>query len=79
MRYSFPKDYLYLTELGGALMKIILKACVASITLAIGFLLGIFLLSGFVLWKTLVFAAACAVIGQLVYKLLRVIDEKFST
>lgn len=59
-------------------MQKVIKAFVALITLTIGVVLGITLLSDFIWWKMLVFAGACYVIGQLVYKLLRIIDRRFS-
>lgn len=59
-------------------MKAILKGLVALITLIIGLLLGILLLSGLVWWRVLLFALACYLVGQMVYRLLRIIDKKFS-
>lgn len=58
-------------------MKIVLKVMVALIAVAIGFFAGMVLLNGWVLWKVLVFAGICALTGQLVYKLLRVIDKRY--
>lgn len=60
-------------------MKVALKTLVALITIVVGCFLGIVLLSGLVWWKILVFAWACAIIGQLVYNLLRAIDKKYSS
>ena len=59
-------------------MKTVLKLLVALMSFATGLFLGITLLQGFILWKVLVFAGSCGVIGQFVYKLLRVIDKKYS-
>lgn len=59
-------------------MKKFLKCLVALITLMFGLLLGIILLSEFIWWRLLLFAVACSFIGQFVYRLLRIIDRKFS-
>ncbi|MEG0485995.1 MAG: hypothetical protein RR576_11160 [Oscillospiraceae bacterium] len=58
-------------------MKIALKVLIALITVAIGCFAGMVLLNGWVWWKVLVFAGICAVTGQMVYKLLRVIDKRY--
>ena len=60
-------------------MKIILKVLVALITVTVGWFLGIVLLGDLIWWKILVFAGACVVIGQLVYKLLRIIDKRYTS
>lgn len=60
-------------------MKIILKALVALITVMVGGILGIALLSGYIWWKVLLFLSACYLIGHLIYGLLRVIDKNFSS
>lgn len=58
-------------------MKILLKTVVAIITLGLGWLLGIYLLDGAVLWKMGLFFAACWGIGQIVYAVLRAIDRQY--
>ena len=59
-------------------MRVFLKAIVAILTLAIGVALGIFLLKELEVVNIIVFVLACHAAGNIVYKLLRRIDKKFS-
>lgn len=63
---------------GKKFMKKCLKALMALLTIGIGLLLGIILLVDFVWWKIILFGMLCHVTGHLVYKVLRVIDDKFA-
>ena len=58
-------------------MKTFLKIIVAICTLAVGLLLGIYLLDWSVLWKAALFFLACWAIGHIVYAILRAIDKRF--
>ena len=58
-------------------MKKVIKFVVAVATVAVGIVLGLVLLVGFVPWKIPLFALACWGIGHGVYSLLRFIDRKF--
>lgn len=60
-------------------MKYLLKAFVWLVILTFGFLLGVKLLPGFVWWKILLFFAVCYAVGQIAYKLFRLIDKRFSS
>ena len=58
-------------------MRIFLKTIVAILTLALGAVMGIYLLDGFEIVNMIVWLLACNVIGHAVYKLLRVIDKRY--
>ncbi len=58
-------------------MKYVLKGIIWLIILAAGLFLGIKLLPGFVWWQILLFVAICYGIGQISYKLFRLIDKRF--
>ena len=58
-------------------MKIVIKLVVVAATIAIGRVLGLVLLVGFVPWKIPLWAIACYGMGRGVYSLLRFIDRKF--
>lgn len=59
-------------------MKYLLKALVWLVILSVGLLLGIKLLPSFVWWHILLFIAMSYAIGQISYKLFRLIDKRFS-
>ena len=59
-------------------MRVFLKVIVAIFTLAISVIMGIFLLKELEVLNIIVFILACHAIGNVVYKLLRGIDKRFS-
>lgn len=61
---------------GSCIMKIFLKTIVWAIILIIGLLAGIYLLDGYVVWRTVVFCSICLAAGSCAHKLFQWIDNK---
>ncbi len=60
-------------------MKYLLKGLIWVVILSVGLFSGIKLIPGFVWWQLILFAAICYAVGQISYKLFRLIDKKFAS
>lgn len=60
-------------------MKGLLKGLVWIAILSIGLLSGIVLITGFAWWQIVLFIAICYAVGQISYKLFRLIDKRFAS
>ena len=60
-------------------MKGLLKGLVWTAILSIGLLSGIVLITGFAWWQIVLFIAICYAVGQISYKLFRLIDKRFAS
>ena len=58
-------------------MRMVLKTAVAVATVAVGLLMGIYVLDYEHIWTVTLFAAACYGMGHSVYWILRKIDKRY--